>query len=82
MMRDSNIGLRSIPVISIKQYANYVIIDFSILKMGVSTIISHMNGKNHQRVKNVTSPLQLLYFKPKEPDEIDKKNCSDCVQRM
>ena len=48
--------------------------------MGVSTIISHMNRKNHQRVKNVTSPLQLLYFKPKEPDEIDKKNCSDCVR--
>ena len=53
--------------------------NFSILKMGVSAIISHMNGKNHQRVKNVTSPLQLLYFKPKEPDEIDKENCSDCV---
>ena len=27
--------------------------DFSILKMGVSVIISHMNGKNHQRAKNV-----------------------------
>ena len=47
--------------------------------MGVSAIISHMNGKNHQRVKNVTSSLQSLYFKPKEPDEIDKENCSDCV---
>ena len=23
--------------------------------------------------------LQPLYFKPKEPDEIDKANCSDCV---
>ena len=53
--------------------------DFSILKMGVSAIMSHMNGKNHQRVKHVTSPLQSLYFKPKEPDEIDKENCSDCV---
>ena len=21
----------------------------------------------------------LLYFKPKEPDEINKENCSDCV---
>ena len=31
------------------------------------------------RAKNVTSPLQSLYFKPKEPDEIDKENCSDCV---
>ena len=53
--------------------------DFSILKMGVSVIISHMNGKNHQRAKNNTSPLQSLYFKPKESDEIDKENCSDCV---
>ena len=53
--------------------------DFSTLKMGVSAIISQMNGKNHQRAKNVTSPLQSLYFKPKEPDEIDKENCSDCV---
>ena len=35
----------------------------SVLKMGVSTIISHMNGKNHQRTKNVTSPSQSLYFK-------------------
>ena len=47
--------------------------------MGVSAIISNMNGKNHQRAKNVTSPLQSLYFKPKEPDEIDKENCADCV---
>ena len=47
--------------------------------MGVSAITSHMNGKNHQRAKNVTSPLQSLCFKPKEPDEIDKENCSDCV---
>ena len=47
--------------------------------MGVSAIISHMNAKNHQRGKNVTSPLQSLYFKPKEPDEIDRENCSDCV---
>ena len=38
-----------------------------------------MNDKNHQRAKNVTSLLQSLYFKPKEPDEIDKENCSDCV---
>ena len=53
--------------------------DFSILKMGVSAIISHMNGKNHQRAKNVASPLHSLYFKPKEPDEIDKENSSDCV---
>ena len=53
--------------------------NFSILKMGVSAIIYHMNGKNHQRVKNVTSPLQSLYFKPKEPGDIDKENCSDCV---
>ena len=53
--------------------------DFSILKMGVSAIISHMSGKNHQRAKNVTSRLQSLYFKPKEPGEIDKENCSDCV---
>ena len=49
--------------------------------MGVSAIISHMNVKNHQRGKNVTSPLQSLYFKPKEPDEIDRENCSDCVPR-
>ena len=51
----------------------------SLLKMGVFRIISHMNGKNHQRAKakNVTSLLQPLYFKPKEPDEIDKENCSD-----
>ena len=47
--------------------------------MGVSAIVSHMNGKNHQRMKNVTSPLQSLYFKPKEPGQIDKENCSDCV---
>ena len=52
---------------------------FPILKMGVSAIISYMNGKNHQRTKNVTSPSQSLYFKPKKPDEIDKENCSDCV---
>ena len=38
-----------------------------------------MNGKNHQRVKNVSSPSQSLYFKPKKPDKIDKENCSDCV---
>ena len=40
----------------------------SLLKMGVFGIISHMNGKNHQRTKakNVTSLLQPLYFKPKE----------------
>ena len=51
----------------------------SLLKMGFSAIISHMNGKNHQRAKakNVTSLLQSLYFKPKEPDEIDQVNCSD-----
>ena len=51
----------------------------SLLKMGVFRIISHMNGKNHQRAKakNVTSLLQSLYFKPKQPDEIDKVNCSD-----
>ena len=24
-------------------------------------------------------PLQSLYFKPKEPDEIHKENCPDCV---
>ena len=53
--------------------------DFSVLKMGVSAIIFCMNGKNHQRAKNVTSPLQSLYLKPKEPGEIDKENCSDCV---
>ena len=53
--------------------------NFSVLKVVVSAIISHMNGKNHKRAKNVTSPLQSLYFKPKEPDEIDKENCSDCV---
>ena len=47
--------------------------------MGVSAIISDMNGKNHQRAKNVASPLQSLYFKSEEPDEIDKENCSDCV---
>ena len=47
--------------------------------MGVSAIISHMNGKNHQRAKNVTSPLQSLCVKLKEPDEIDKENRSDCV---
>ena len=47
--------------------------------MGLSAIISHMNGKNYHRAKNVTSPLQSLYVKPKEPDEIDKENCSDCV---
>ena len=41
--------------------------------------ISHMNGKNHQRVKNVTNPLQSLHFKPKKPDEVDKENWSDCV---
>ena len=51
----------------------------SILRMGVSAIFSHMNGKNHQRAKNVTSLLQSLYFKPKQPDEIDKENCSDCT---
>ena len=79
-MRDSNIGIRSIPVISIKQYGRlYNYKDSSVLKMGVSAINSHMNGKNHQRVKNVTSPSQSLYFKPKEPDETDKENCSDCV---
>ena len=39
--------------------------DSSILKMGVSAIISHMNGKNHQRAKNVTSPLQSLYLNPR-----------------
>ena len=38
-----------------------------------------MNGKNHQRIKNVTRPLQSLYFKPKGPDDIDKESCSDCV---
>ena len=47
--------------------------------MGVSAIISHMNSKNHERAKNLTSPLQSLYFNPKESDEIDKENCSDCV---
>ena len=47
--------------------------------MGVSAITSHMNSKNHQRAKNVTSPLQPLYFKAKEPEEIDKENCYDCV---
>ena len=47
--------------------------------MDVSAIISHLNGKDQQRAKNVTSPLQSLYCKPNEPNEIDKKNCSDCV---
>ena len=47
--------------------------------MGVSVIISHMNGKNHQKVKNVSSPSQSLYFKPKKPDKIEEENCSDCV---
>ena len=31
--------------------------DFSILKMGVSAIISHVNGKNHQRVKNLITVI-------------------------
>ena len=53
--------------------------DFSTLIMGVPVITSYMNDKNHQRVKNVTSLLQSLYFKPKKPDEIDKENCSDCA---
>ena len=47
--------------------------------MDVSAIISHLNGKDQQRAKNVTSPLQSLYCKPNESNEIDKKNCSDCV---
>ena len=53
--------------------------DFSVLKIGVAAIISNMNGKNYERAKNVMSPLQSLYFKPKEPDEIDKENYSDCA---
>ena len=36
--------------------------DFSMLKIGVSTIISHINGKNHQRAKNVTSPFMTYYI--------------------
>ena len=51
----------------------------SLLKMGFSTIISHLNGKHHQRAKakDVTILLQSFYFKPKEPDQIDQKNGFD-----
>ena len=31
--------------------------DFSIEKMGVSTLVSHMNGKNHSSIVKRTNPL-------------------------
>ena len=31
--------------------------DFSVLKMGVSALTSHVNGKNHQSARKVISPL-------------------------
>ena len=65
-MKDSNIGIKKHPSDKYKAKCKlYNNKDFSVLKMGVSAIISHMNGKNHQRAKNVTSPLQSLYFKPR-----------------
>lgn len=37
--------------------------DFSIEKMGVSALVSHMNGKNHKSAVKDISPLQTLFFK-------------------
>ena len=43
--------------------------DFSIEKMGVSALVSHMNGKNHSSIVKSTNHLQSLFFKPKaKPD--------------
>ena len=39
--------------------------DFSIKKMGVSALVSHMNGKNHSSIVKSTNPIQSLFFKPK-----------------
>ena len=33
--------------------------------MGVSALVSHMNGKNHSSIVKSTNPLQSLFFKPK-----------------
>ena len=49
--------------------------DFSIEKMGVSALISHMGGKMHASYMKDVNPLQSLFFKPK-PKDSEKSDSS------
>ena len=45
--------------------------DLSIEKMGVSALVSHMNGKNHSSIVKSTNPLQSLFFKPEPKPKLN-----------
>ena len=51
--------------------------DFSIEKMGVSALVSHMNGKNHSSIVKSTNPLQSLFFKPKPKPEPNSQSLAE-----
>ena len=36
--------------------------DFSIEKMGISALVSHMNGKNHSSIVKSTNPPSIIVF--------------------
>ena len=51
--------------------------DFSVEKMGVSALVSHMNGKMHKSFMKDVNPLQTLFFKKKPVESnIDIPGCS------
>ena len=64
-MRVSEVGSNSTLETTIKQYASYVITDFSNEKMVVSTLVLHVNGKYHKSIVKDTNPLSSLYFNVK-----------------
>ena len=45
--------------------------------MGVSDLVSQMNGKNHYSIVKSTNPLQSLFFKPKPKPEPNSQSLSE-----
>ena len=50
---------------------------FSIEKMGVSALVSHMNGKKYSSIVKSTKPLQSLFFKPKAKPEPNSQSLAE-----
>ena len=51
--------------------------DFSIEKMGVSALVSHMNGKNHSSIVKSTNLIQSLFFKPKHKPKANSQSLAE-----